>query len=112
MPEPEDDVERIIEAAIRRHSAGAAAMLRHAILESLWTAGYDVTRRPDMIPIRRNPGRDAASSLYTAEQERQAQGLTPAELFHRLADEPRNAQIAEEIRKIADRLPKGIQDAK
>jgi hypothetical protein len=61
MPEPEDEVERIIEAAIKRHIAGNPSALRRAIIESLWEAGYDVTRRPDLIPIRRNPGEDRAS---------------------------------------------------
>jgi hypothetical protein len=56
MPEPEEEVERIIEAVIKRYSAGNPAMLRPAIFESLWNAGYEITRRPDLIPIRRNPG--------------------------------------------------------
>jgi hypothetical protein len=58
---PEDEVERVIEAAIRRHPAGNIAVLKRAILEALWEAGYDVTHRPDMIPIRNNPGEGAAS---------------------------------------------------
>jgi hypothetical protein len=61
MPEPEDEIEQIIEAAIRRYSPGEPAPVRRAILESLWDAGYDVTRRPDVIPIRRNPGEDHAN---------------------------------------------------
>jgi hypothetical protein len=56
MPEPEDDVERLIIAAISRHSRDDPTALARAILEMLWEAGYDVTRRPDVIPIRRNPG--------------------------------------------------------
>jgi hypothetical protein len=55
MPEPEDDVERLIVAAISRHAQSDPARVAWAILETLWEAGYDVTRRPDMIPIRRNP---------------------------------------------------------
>ena len=61
MTQPTDDVERVIFDAIWRHSKGDPEALARAILESLWEAGYDVTRRPDMIPIRRNPGEDRAS---------------------------------------------------
>jgi hypothetical protein len=56
MPEPEDDIERTILACVERHSNNCPAALARAILETLWEAGYEVTRRPDMIPIRRNPG--------------------------------------------------------
>jgi hypothetical protein len=61
MSESQDDAERVILAAIRRHSKGDPAALARAILEQLWEAGYDVTRRPDTIPIRRNPGEDHVS---------------------------------------------------
>jgi hypothetical protein len=57
----EDDVERAIVAAIQQHVKGDPAPLARAILETLWEAGYEVTRRPDMIPIRRNPGDDHAN---------------------------------------------------
>ena len=53
---PEDDIEQVIEAAIWRRVKGDPAALARAIIESLWEAGYDVTLRPDAIPIRRNPG--------------------------------------------------------
>jgi hypothetical protein len=56
MPEPEDEIERLIAACVERHSSDNPASLVRAILETLWEAGYDVTRRPDVIPIRRNPG--------------------------------------------------------
>lgn len=52
MPEPEDDVERVIEAAIWRRAKGDPAALARTILEELWEAGYEVTRRPDVIPIK------------------------------------------------------------
>ena len=60
MPEPEDEIERLIVACVERHAQGSPAALARAILETLWEAGYDVTRRPDVIPIRRNPGDDQA----------------------------------------------------
>ncbi len=100
----EDEIERIIAACIDRHSKGDPAALARTILQELWEAGYDVTRRPDMIPILRNPGEDTASSPYTAEKEREDQGLaglTPAELFRQLADESRNASIRYKIGEIA-----------
>ena len=53
---PEDDVERIIVSCLERHPTSGAAALARAILETLWEAGYDVTRRSDLIPIRRNSG--------------------------------------------------------
>jgi hypothetical protein len=109
MGKLENGVERVIVAAIWQHSKGDPATLARMIVEELWEAGYDVTRRPDMIPIRYNSGESAAYSPYTAEQESKAQGLAPAELFQRLADEPCNAQIAGEIRKIAGCPPKGTQ---
>jgi hypothetical protein len=56
----EDDIERIIDAALTRRSGANPAALRRTILEFLWDAGYDVTHRPDMIPIVRNPGEDRA----------------------------------------------------
>ena len=62
MTTPEDEAEGIIEAAIRRHSPVDAAALMRAILESLWDAGYEVTRRPDMIPIVHNPGEEVRGS--------------------------------------------------
>jgi hypothetical protein len=55
MPEPEDEVERVLEAAIWRCPKGDLAALARAVLEELWEAGYDVTRRSDVIPMRRNP---------------------------------------------------------
>ena len=55
MPEPEDIVERLIVTCVERHSRDNPAALVRAILETLWEAGYEVTRRPDLIPIRRNP---------------------------------------------------------
>ena len=61
MPEPEDDVERVIVACIERRVKANPPSLTRAILETLWNAGYGVTRRPDMIPIRRNPGEDCAN---------------------------------------------------
>ena len=56
MTRPEDDIERVIVTAIWQHSKDDSAALARAILEELWEAGYDVTRRPDMILIRYNPG--------------------------------------------------------
>jgi hypothetical protein len=109
MGKPENDVERVIVAAIWQHSRGDPAALARMIIEELWEAGYDVTRRLDMIPIRYNSGENATSFPYTAEQESKARCFAPAELFRRLADEPCNAQIAGEIRKIAGCLPKGAQ---
>jgi hypothetical protein len=61
----EDAVERLIAGAIRQRSNGSPEARARAILESLWEAGYEVTRRPDLIPIQHNPGEagetDAAS---------------------------------------------------
>jgi hypothetical protein len=107
MPEPEDGIEQIIEAAIKRYIVGDPAALRRAILEALWEAGYDVTCRPDLIPIRRNPGEGTAASPYTAEQEREARGLSPAGLFQRLADEPRNALLRDKISEVAGKFDSG-----
>lgn len=104
MTKLKDDIERLIAACTKRHSGRGPDALARAMLESLWEAGYHVTRRPDMIPIRRNVGEDAPPSQYTAEQEREAQGLTPAELFQRLVDEPRNAAIREKIGDIAGKF--------
>jgi hypothetical protein len=56
MPEPEDNVERVIAAAVRPHSKRDPAALARVILEELWEAGYEVTPRHDVIPIRRNLG--------------------------------------------------------
>ena len=56
MPKPADDIERIIVAAIERRSKRDPAALARAVLEELWEAGYDVTCRSDMIPVRLNPG--------------------------------------------------------
>ena len=56
MPEPEDDVERVITAAVSPHSKSDPAALARLILEELWAAGYDVTPRHHVIPIRRNSG--------------------------------------------------------
>ena len=58
MPEPEGDIERIIEAAIWGRSKGDPAALARAILEDLWDAGYDVTHRPDVVPTRSNPDQE------------------------------------------------------
>ena len=52
--EPEDYVERLIAACVVRHSNSGPEALARIILEMLWEAGYDVTHRPDLIPIRRN----------------------------------------------------------
>jgi hypothetical protein len=100
MPEPKDDVEQVIFNTLCRRSKGDPEALARAILESLWEAGYDVTRLPDMIPIRANPG-EAPASPYAVEGEHEAQGLSPAELFQRLAEEPRNAPIQGKINEIA-----------
>jgi len=51
MPDPLDDPEQIIAAAIERHSHGDVASLAGAILNELWEAGYEVRPRPDAIPI-------------------------------------------------------------
>lgn len=67
MPEPEDEVERIIAAAIDLPAKGDSVKLARMILEQLWEAGYELTRRTDKIPIRHNPGDNAASPPYTAE---------------------------------------------
>jgi hypothetical protein len=64
----EEEIDQVIAASIGRHSKADLAALARAILEDLWEACYDVTRQPDMIPIRRNPGENAASP-YTAEQK-------------------------------------------
>jgi hypothetical protein len=60
MPEPPDDVERVIAACIaacvEQNAGRGPDGLARAILDSLWEAGYEVTRRPDMIPIRSNSG--------------------------------------------------------
>jgi hypothetical protein len=60
MPELEDNVERIIVATIWRHPKADPATLARMIVEELWETGYDVTPRPDVIPIRHNPSEDAA----------------------------------------------------
>jgi hypothetical protein len=62
MPEPEGDVERLIASCVERQAQSDPARMTRAILETLWEAGYDVTRRPDMIPIQRNPGEDRSIS--------------------------------------------------
>jgi hypothetical protein len=54
MPESDDDVERIITAAVWPHSKSDPAALARVILEDLWEAGYEVTARHDVIPIRRH----------------------------------------------------------
>ena len=66
MTIPSDEIERLIVTRIKRNTGRSREALARAILESLWEAGYDVTRRPDLIPIVRNPGEDAAPP-YTAE---------------------------------------------
>ena len=103
VSELESHVEQIVEAAIRRHSKSDPALLGRAILESLWELGYDVTRRPDMIPIVRNPG-EGIVSPYMAEQDREAQDLTPAEQFQCLEGEPCNAPIRDTISEITARV--------
>jgi hypothetical protein len=57
---PEDEIERLVAAALERHAKDGPARIARAILEELWEAGYDVVRRPNIIPIRRNPGEDHA----------------------------------------------------
>jgi ribosomal protein L31E len=57
---PEDETERLIAASLERHTKADPARIARAILEELWEAGYDVVRRPNIIPIRRNPGEDHA----------------------------------------------------
>ena len=109
MSEPEDAVDRIIDATLRRHHADNPAALRRAILEALWESGYEVTRQPDLIPIRRNSG-EVPRSPYTPEQEREAQGTAPAELFRRLADEPRNRAIRDKIVEVAGKLNGEVDD--
>lgn len=104
MTKLEDDVERLIAACAQRNVGHGPETLARAILEGLWDAGYDVTRRPDLIPIRHNPGEDGAPPPYTAEQEQEAKSLAPAELFRRLADEPRNAPIREKIGEITEKF--------
>jgi hypothetical protein len=47
----------VIVAAIERLVNAAPAALARTILETLWEGGYDVTRQPDVIPIRRNSGK-------------------------------------------------------
>jgi hypothetical protein len=68
MTKPEDDVERLIAASAQRNAGRSPEALARAILEGLWEAGYDVTCRPDMVPIRHNPGEDGTSPPCTAEQ--------------------------------------------
>ena len=51
--EPEDYVERLIATCIERHSNSGPDALARIILKMLWEAGYDVMRRPDVIPVRR-----------------------------------------------------------
>ena len=48
-----DEIERMIVACVKRLSKSNPAALARAILETLWE-GYEVTRRPDVIPIRGN----------------------------------------------------------
>jgi hypothetical protein len=52
--EPEDYVERLITTCVERHSNSGPDALARIILEMLWEAGYDVMRRPDVIPVRRD----------------------------------------------------------
>jgi hypothetical protein len=52
----EDKIERLVVSCIERNAKSDPARVARAILEELWEAGYDVTRRPDVIPIRGNPG--------------------------------------------------------
>lgn len=61
MPEPQDDAEQVIATAFCGRLKGDPETFARAILESLWEAGYDVTRRPDMISIRRNLGENRAN---------------------------------------------------
>jgi Fe-S oxidoreductase len=53
---PEGEIERLVAFRVERYAKSDSAKVARAILEMLWEAGYDVTRRPDVIPIRRNPG--------------------------------------------------------
>ena len=52
MPEPLDDPERIIAAAIERHSRGDVPALAATIVNELWQAGCEIRQRPDVIPIK------------------------------------------------------------
>jgi hypothetical protein len=49
-----DEIERIIAAALERHASDPAT-LATVIIEQLWDAGYEITRRLDSIPIKLNP---------------------------------------------------------
>jgi hypothetical protein len=51
MPDPRDDPEQIIAAAIERCAGGDIAALACAIIEELWEAGFDV--RPRLYEISR-----------------------------------------------------------
>lgn len=49
---PDDGPARIIAAAIERHAKGDPAALAQAILVELASAGYEVRRGEDLIPIK------------------------------------------------------------
>jgi hypothetical protein len=94
MPARLDEPERIFAAAIERHARGDVAALAPAILNELWEAGYDVTCR-----------HDAAVSHYSEADEQQAVAARvwerPGDLCGRMADEPRNEPIRDQINEIA-----------
>jgi hypothetical protein len=104
MTKPKDDVERLIAACAQRNVGRGPETLARAILEGLWEAGYDVTRRPDMIPIRRSPGEDGAPRATRQNKSTRRGGVPPAELVRRRADKLCNAPIREKIGKIAGKF--------
>jgi hypothetical protein len=53
-PNQESEVERVIIAAIHRHSRGNVIYLARAIVTDLREAGFEV-RRSSTTPTRRNP---------------------------------------------------------
>ena len=56
-PVPED----IIAATIKRVAPDAPTQLPTIIVLDLWEAGYEVSIKPDLIPIRHNPGEGGAA---------------------------------------------------
>jgi hypothetical protein len=106
---PDYDPERVVTEAIEHHANGDPAALARAILNRLWEAGYDVRPRPNMIPIRYNP---ALPTGYSVDDERRAADMAPADLFRALADDPRNAPIADKITEIAKKFDEYPPDLK
>jgi len=51
---PEDEMERIVAAAIERHVKGDPVRLARAIIEQLWEAGFDLRLRLDAGAIVQN----------------------------------------------------------